>query len=195
MTWLKGIRTKYELNEEPGKARGMTSLPGGYRNYVDTITKLLKKIELDSPSRSDFVKWLKGEYNLKGYEAPKSYLHTLLDLELVRDSMKGLQLSEIGKDFLKTRNKETILVILIRTYAGIKDVLTLLFRESANLLKIHDELEKSHNFRWKTPTQTIRRLRWLRGLGYVGLSGKNFFLTDEGRGFMSKFLSRNERGT
>jgi len=118
-----------------------------------------------------------------------------LDLDLAIDSKNGLQLSKIGKDFLKTRKKEIIIVILIRNYAGMEDILNLLLQRKANLTKIHDEMEKNHNFGWKTNHQTRVRLKWLKGLGCVDSLGKEFFLTDEGRDFMLRFLLENEQHT
>lgn len=174
-------------NKESYKAKGVLSLPGGYRYYVNCIIKSLEKIKTNSLSRSDFVDWMKKEFDLTGQRVPRWYLHLFFDLELVKDSEVGLEVSEIGEIFLKTRDNEIILSSFVRNFAGITSILTLLHSEDATIEKVHKKLLTTHNFGWKTYSQTNVRLKWLMALNYVERSSKTKYgLTVKGKEFIEK---------
>lgn len=185
--WIELGITNFGSDLEACKAKGVMSLPGGWKNYVIFIIKSLKKIDADSPSRSDFINWMKKEFNLTGQIVTKWYLHTLFDLELTEDYEGGVKLSKIGQEFLRTRDTEIILLVLLKNFAGFVDILALLYSENASLEKIHKKLLITYNFGWKTDNQTNVRLKWLMALGYVNaLSGKEFGLTVKGIEFVKK---------
>ena len=175
------------LDQETYKAKGVLSLPGGWRNYVNCIIKSLKRIDADSLSRSDFIDWMKREFNLTGQRVPRWYLHIFFDFDLVKDSETGIRLSKMGQKFLKTRDTEIILLVFLKKFAGIVDIFALLYFENASVQKIHKKLLAMHNFGWKTDNQTRARLKWLMALGYIEtLPEKKFGLTVRGIEFVNK---------
>lgn len=177
----------YDLNKESYKAKGLLSLPGGYRNYVKCIIKSLEKIKTNSFSRSDFVDWMKREFDLTGQRVPRYYLNLFFYLELVGDSEIGLKLSEVGERYLKTRDNEIILSCFLKNFAGIMDILTLLYSENATIEKVHKKLVTTHNFGWRTYSQTYARIKWLIALNYVEKSSETKYgLTVKGKEFIEK---------
>ena len=149
--------------------------------------KVLTRVRMNHTSRSELVEWMKEEYKLTGAWSSRWYVKCFLDLGLLSESEVGIVLTKRGNEFLKTKNPNVILDILLEEFAGVKEILSSLSKKGEeNLNGIHKLLEETHDFGWKTSSQTQVRLNWLIGLGYVGLARNKYFLTNKGKEVLEK---------
>ena len=146
------------------------------------LIKVLERVKTGFVSRSEFAEWMKKEFKLTGRWSPRWYAQCFFDLGLVKESEGGVRLSEIGEEFLMTKDTKLILDILLEKFAGVRHILIVLSEKNgANLNAIHQLLEEAFTFGWKTSSQTRIRLRWLISLGYVRYVKGKYFLENKGR--------------
>ena len=185
-------KTVFGGNLQMPEYKGLQSFPGRYRKYLDFIAKVLVKLKTDRPDRSGLLNWMKNKYKLTSASSARSYLQNILALGLIVDRQDGLYPSGIGEKFLenKKERQEIIFEALVSSFAGFQEIVVFLYdKNEASIGELHEMLEKSFAFHWKTTSQTSRRLSWLKALGYAETVSKRAVLTVEGRKAAARLLS------
>jgi len=59
------------------RLKGIWPLPGGWNSYVQTLKKILEKVDKENPTTTEMVSWLKDEYGLSGKTSPFGYLRVV----------------------------------------------------------------------------------------------------------------------
>ena len=169
------------------KFKGIWPLPGGVTKYVDTLTKILKRIHENNLTYDELLTWFMSEFRLSGKKAPRSQLEYLRRFGFFKRIGERLSLTEESLKFLQSGNYKIIYEALDNVVLGLNDILSWLSEEPLNQEEIHERLVKKHNLiNWQTTAQTYFRLGWLRSLGYVDKKGRKYHLTSEGSKIISK---------
>lgn len=160
--------------------RGLNPLPGGRRNYLSFLTKVLTRVQSANPLRSELSDWIRNEFRVTGRESPKTYIHILFTLGLIEDKKNGLSLSKNGESFLLTRKQEIVFNALVENYMGVSEITDFLKRrQAASVDEIRKMLLDTCDLKWDSRTQIERRLSWLIALGYVIRAGGKYSLSRE----------------
>lgn len=164
------------------KFKGIWPLPGGIRNHVLTLRKILGMVKRENQTMEQLASWLRSEYNLSGKTAPYGYLRVVKDkLGFLQKSGDRLRLTPIAADFLRTGDNSLLLETLRERILGFDEVLSLLSEgQRLDLTEIHEELLRRCNVEWKKTHQAMFRLNWLLSLGYVERKHGKYYLTNEG---------------
>lgn len=174
------------------KYRGIQSLPGGEKNYLSFIIHVLNKIKYEIKDRRNIADWIKNEYELTGTRSPGWYLHNLIEFDLIKESNKGMSLTEKGEEYLSTENNEIIIKTLIDNFLGIDDILVNLYEnEASKVIELKNMLEGLYDLGWKTTAQVRRRLSWMWALNLIIREKGEVKLTDYGKKIVEKILLRN----
>lgn len=163
------------------KFKGIWPLPGGVTKYVDTLTKILKRIHESNLTYDELLTWFMSEFRLSGKKTPRSHLEYIRRFGFFKRIGERLSLTEESLKFLESGNYKIIYEALDNAVLGLNDILSWLSEEPLNQDEIYERLVKKHNLiNWQTTAQTYFRLGWLRSLGYVDKKGRKYHLTDEG---------------
>jgi len=162
------------------KFKSIWPLPGGATKYVNTLTRILKKIQENNPTFEELLKWFISEYELSGEKTPRKYLECIRRFGFFKRIGERLSLAEESLKFLESGNYKIVYEVLDNAVLGLDDSLSWLSEETLSENEIHARLIKKYNLNWKTRAQTHFRLCWLRSLGYINKKGRKYHLTDEG---------------
>lgn len=160
-------------------------MPGGIKEYVKTLTRILERIKKDSPTYDELLAWFKSEYKLSGQKTPRSYLEYLKRFGFFKELDGRLYLTDESLRFLESRDNRIVFSVLVRNVLGLSDILDWLSAEPLLESEIHERLVKKYGLTWKAPHQTYFRLTWLQSLGYIAQSGGKYCITDEGRAVLT----------
>lgn len=155
-------------------------LPGGATEYVNTLTKILKRIQENNPTYDELLEWFTSEFNLNGEKAPKRYLEDLERWGFLKRTDNKLSLTTEALRFLESRDYKIVYKILSDRILGLDDILLWVSKEALSEDEIHKKLTEKYNMDWRTTAQTYFRLGWLRSLGYVEKKGKKIHVTGDG---------------
>jgi len=163
------------------KFKGIWPLPGGTTKYVNTLTRILKKIHDNNPTYDELLKWFISEFRLSGEKAPRSYLEYIRRFGFFKKIGERLSLTEESLKFLESGNYRIVYEVLDNAVLGLDDILSWLSEETLSEDEIHERLVKKYNLiSWEKTVQTYFRLGWLRSLRYIDKKGRKYHLTDEG---------------
>jgi len=163
------------------KFKGIWPLPGGTTKYVDTLTRILRKIHDNNLTYDELLKWFISEYKLSGEKTPKGYLEHIRRFGFFKRIGERLSLTEKSLKFLESGNYKIIYEVLSDAVLGLHDVLSWLSEETLSQDEVHERLVKKYNLiTWEKTAQTYFRIGWLRSLGYVDEKGRKYHVTDEG---------------
>jgi len=91
------------------KIKHIWPLPGGSRNYVVTLRRILEKLNAEDLTVDQLVLWLKSEYKLSGAKAPYGYVRVVKDcLSFIREVDGRLKLVSNAEEFLKTSDNRLV---------------------------------------------------------------------------------------
>jgi hypothetical protein len=163
------------------KLKGIWPLPGGSREYMHSLLKILEKIN-GGISEGELEVWMRNTFNLTGKKAIGGYIRVVEeDLGLLDREGAFLKLNASAKRFLETRNYSFLLNILMTRMVGFEEVFRILSNGHPRSLKeIHQNLVKLCQVNWTKNIQPQYRLNWLASLGYVDSERRGYFLTQKG---------------
>ena len=61
------------------KLKGFWPLPGGIKNYVNTLSRILLIIKENNFTKEELISWLVREYSLKNEKLAKSYFDAAIN--------------------------------------------------------------------------------------------------------------------
>jgi hypothetical protein len=163
------------------KFKGIWPLPGGSKQYVNTLIKILEKVN-EGISEGELLAWMRNTYHLTGKKVIGGYVR-VVEVELGLLDRKGdyLTLNASGKRFVDTKDYSFMLNLLKTRIVGFEEVFRILSnREPRSLKDIYQNLVRLCHVSWKRTIQTMYRLNWFSSLGYVDFDYRGYYLTQKG---------------
>jgi hypothetical protein len=183
--------TEVAPKERPGAERLQATarywsfwpMPGGVDRFVPNLLGILEKVDHDRPKTADLQSWLRKELGIGDWA--RGVLQTcLFQAGLAESDDEGVVLTEVGKEILRSADKDQRRLILSNLLAriwGFKEVMTSLNQQAMALEELHSTLSRM-GAKWRTKSNQVRyRLDWLRALRFVDRIGRKYALTDEGK--------------
>jgi len=163
-------------------------LPGGSKEYVNTLLKILEKVN-GGISEDELKVWMRTTYHLRGEKAMGGYIRVVkVELGLLDRVDDRLAMSAEGKRLSDTKDYSFLLNLLMSRIVGFEEVFRILSDGQRHSLKeVYQNLVRLCNVGWKRPTaQTLNRLNWLASLGYVDFDREGYYLTQKGLEFLKR---------
>lgn len=171
------------------KRSGLFPLPGGVRQYKESLDAILIELQRKPMSLEEFFAFLESRFDVTGASARDGYLRVMIELGLCVKESNGIRVSEDGIAYLRERSAVEIFERLHRCYRGVLEVLVIAetlgevgSADSTTLLKALLEVD------WESPNQVSFRRNWLISLGLMDRDAEGDHLTDLGR----EVLARHE---
>ncbi|MBI1934002.1 MAG: hypothetical protein HYS24_15835 [Ignavibacteriales bacterium] len=157
-------------------------LPGGIRNYLQTLIKILDYIKINSPEFEQIKNWLILEYSLSSEEkTSKGYLDVIRRLSLFKIENSKYIITDLGNKVLSTKDAGLVFDILIDKIIGIKEIVEIIAqKQPIDKRTIHIDLEIVLKIGWQTDAQVGWRLNWLLSLGIIETTSNKYYLTEFG---------------
>jgi len=163
-------------------------LPGGYRNYLETLRNLLGRIA-EEPAFDDLVEWAS-----KILDTESGWLRNSIRIVIIYSGLTGLRgdricLTDKGLEFLRTGNPGTVIRAFLERIWGIREIIMWLGQEGPLSRRQIFEKCLSLGVGWRHDSQVGYRLMWLQALGCIeGRRGK-YALTSTGVEIARELLS------
>lgn len=177
------------------KIRGWWPLPGGTKNYGNSLIKILSQIKHHNYTEKTLSDWIINEY--KAVESRKTtagYIDVVRKTSFVKKDSGTFRLTDLGEKVLETKDNKLILETLIKNVVFFDDILKILLEnEKATVKQIHEKLEEKFEIGWKSDSQVGWRLYWLLSLKHVDVSKNHqYYLTDSGKNFATSLKFDDE---
>lgn len=173
------------------KLKSIWPLPGGTRNYANTLSKILSVLNENRYDESNLIKWLMKEYSLQSPGSTKGYIEVVKKIGVV-DIEDGIFIvNNDGRRFLKTKDNLLILKLLIDNIFGFEEIMRLLSeKQTLDKSEIYKEIETRFHTGWKTDQQILWRIYWLLSLEIIDVSSGKYFLTEKGISTLNEILKK-----
>lgn len=153
---------------------------GKIKTYKNRLVAILRKIQADNPSFEHLVKWAKQEFVDRDW-IKESLRMITFHLSLAEEKDGQLFLTKDGRLFLESQHSRVILDRMLENIWGIKEMLAWLQDRSCTLEELREKF-CSEGAKWKSTSQVLYRVNWLRVLGYVDKIGAgNYTLSEKGK--------------
>jgi len=176
------------------KYKSFYPLPGGWNNYVNTLTQILNKIQKTNLSMNELKEWCMEQFETdEGWTS--SYIRGVVLRVFAEKKNEIISLTENSNKFLDTQDNRVVLNALLEKIMGFDDILSWLYKDRA---MTHDDLcnmfiEKYRDkIKWtKRNPQVKFRIDWLRCLGYINkIEGNKYALTKEGKSVVAELIEK-----
>ena len=166
------------------KFKSIWPLPGGIRNYILTLRKILEKVSQENLTMDQLVAWLKREYKLSSDTSPRVHLRIVRKyLGLMQEIDGCVNLTSTAEEFLRTGEDRLVLNSLRTRVLGFDEILLMLAEgQRLSLAQIHEGLLERCDADWRTSLQTMYRMKWLMSMGLVNKEDGKYYLTSKGLG-------------
>jgi len=173
------------------KLKGIWPLPGGSKEYANTLLKALEKVN-EGISEDELEKWMRNTYSLSGEKTIRGYIRVVeVELGLLDRTGDFLKLNASGKRFLDTKDYSFLLNLLLTRIVGFEEVFRIFSDGQPHSLRdVYQNLMKLCHVNWKETMQTQYRLNWLSSLGYVDADHSGYYLTQKGLEIVTKLPER-----
>lgn len=164
------------------KFAGISPLPGGVRQYKETLDALLSWLAEVPRSVDDFNTHLQERYGVHGETSLLNYRRLLTNLGLVVERQGRLDLTEGAESYRSRESAERLFDILHAAYEGM--LITLVTAdtpEGASGEEIQRLLNALLETRWKTNNQSSFRRNWLLSMGLTERTPRGDIVTDLGQ--------------
>lgn len=171
------------------KIKRIWPLPGGTRNYVTNLSRILSVLSENKFNEVKLIRWMMEEYSLQSSSTTRSYINVVKKIGVI-DIKDGIFIvNNHGKLFLETKNNLLILKLLIENIFGFEEILKLLAeKQTLDKTQIYKEIENRYHTGWKTDSQIGWRLYWLLSLEFVEVTSSKYYLTEKGLSALNEIL-------
>lgn len=146
-------------------------MPSGSGNYLGAVEVFLR-LALDEPAVEDFLDRVRSEYgSVSSGKAAREYAHVVIDLGLLDFDRGFVRLTDVGGEYLRSRDRAIVRRALENRIAGVSELLRELGEEPDRIGLLAPRL-REHGFGWKGHSQVRYRLRWLEEVGAVERVGR-----------------------
>ncbi|MCG8455626.1 MAG: restriction endonuclease, partial [Holophagales bacterium] len=162
------------------KNRSLWPLPGGTRQYIDTLNEILQAVSDGVRDRNELVSWLIDKYqNVTSKKTAFSYTNVpkSMGLLLVRDGR--VELSPDGIRYLRTKDVDLLHSIISENILAFDDIVEFVASsgEPQNEKKILEFVNDNFDVNWTTYAQVNFRVLWLLNLGKLSKTGQGYIAT------------------
>lgn len=164
------------------RKKGIWPLPGGVRQYKQTLEELLGELRERPLMGEELSNLFRERYEVKGETARAGYVNLLLNLGLVHVVDDRFELTAEGETYLEAPSPRALFERLHRTYTGLLEVLVIadaLGRVDPR--STNELLPALLHARWTSPNQPSFRRNWLLSIGATERRDDGDVLTDLGR--------------
>jgi MoxR-like ATPase len=167
------------------------SIPSGVDTQIESIEKILRYVDSESPLVEELADWIEDEFSLEGDTRADRIIPFLVRIKILAKTGERLSPGLEGGEWLaEGANAETYFGTFDSEILGFREVLEELFRHEATAEELNDHLAEDIGVEWETLEQVKRRLNYLHSIGYVELDDSTYSLSEEGRDFIE---GRSER--
>ncbi len=182
------------LGDAPRKALGIWPLPGGVRQYKQTLDALLEWFSQEPRSDEDFRSLMLERFEAPGKQSVPAYLTLIRRLGFLVERDGRYSLSGAGTDYLRERSPLVLFDALADKYVGILEMIVIVDAGVATSLRAtNEQLMALIDHRWETTTQASFRRNWLLSLGLVEAGDDRDELTPRGVEALARHKSEVER--
>ena len=171
------------------KIKRIWPLPGGTRNYVTNLFRILSVLNENHFDEARLISWMMKQYSLQSPSTTRGYIDVIKKIGVVDIKGGFFVVNNHGKHFLETKDNFIILKLLIKNIFGFQQILKLLAEEQTlDRTEIHKEIENIYHMGWKTDAQIGWRLYWLLSLEFVEVTSGKYYLTEKGLSALNEIL-------
>ncbi|HRI68366.1 MAG TPA: AAA family ATPase [Polyangium sp.] len=161
---------------------GIRPLPGGVRQYKQTLEELLEELQGGPLSEEAFNAIFMNRYDVTGEKARSGYINHLLYLGFAHVRDKQFSLTAEGESYLVSRQPRDLFNRLHAVYTGLLELLVIIKSlRRAGTAALRDLLPALIGKTWKTDNQISFRRNWLLSLGATDRHDDGDELTNFGR--------------
>lgn len=161
---------------------GLWSLPGGVRQYKQTLGELLGELRGRSLTEEELTHLFRERYEVTGATARTGYINLLLSLGFVDVRNDRFELTPDGETYLEAPAPRALFERLHRTYTGLLEVLVIADTLGrADTRWTTELLPALLETRWTTANQQAFRRNWLLSIGATERRDDGDVLTSLGR--------------
>lgn len=174
----------------PSRNRSIVPMFGGGTNYVDTLDRVLSIVDAMEPTTSELVNWHRKTFsNVSSRTSIMRRVNYLAQMEFLTETENGWKLGEQGREYVERGEMEALLEIMVDRNVGLRSLLYALYGGSLDLGEISDQQLDTHpELGWSRGQTDMARQRvnWLESMEYIEQVGRDYELTDAGRGFVRR---------
>lgn len=166
------------------KKKAFWPIPGGLKNYLDTIQHILYFIDMKSPSTNHLTDYFLSEFErVKSRKNARGYVNNVIRTSgLVSfENTKRLSLTLDGREYLENRDPNHLFEVLDTNIIGFSEILLAIKEGNTQIDSIHQrtiDILKGQ-VRWTSNYPVKYRLDWLRALGLVHFRNGNYRLISD----------------
>lgn len=167
--------------DEEGRLAGLWPLPGGVREFKQTLDVLLAWVG-EGHTEAEFHATLRERYSVHGKVASAGYLRLLLNLGFVSNAAGLLTLTDAGRAYVEHPDPRDLFERMHARFIGVLDTLELAAREEGctsegALVHLNTKLKR----RWRSRNQPSFRRNWLLSMGLTEREDDVDRVTEAGR--------------
>ncbi|MDM7274754.1 MAG: hypothetical protein P3X22_001330 [Thermoprotei archaeon] len=163
--------------------QGIHNITRRLEELLENLQKILLKIHKDKPTLNELSRWASAEFKTKEWVKNALEDNVICMSLATRKEGNRLYLTEEGKKFLDTGDKEILLNLFCKNIWGAKEMLLWLKEQPMTSKELFEKF-RSIGASWKKGYQVEYRLLWLRALEVVDKSGQKYILTSYGMKFV-----------
>lgn len=166
-----------------GKYAGLWPLPGGVRQYKETLDALLAEVAKEGGCRrEEMFELLRTRYDVTGKTARSSYVRMIQSFGYVNVRDDLLELTDQGVEYLESRRPEDLFEHLYAAYVGLLEVLVIIDALGAAAPKrVAELLNVLLGAHWASDNQATFRRNWLLSIGVTDRTPDGDVVTPFGR--------------
>lgn len=171
-----------------GKYAGLWPLPGGVRQYKETLDALLEELGREGGLRREaFFDLLRSRYDITGESTRRSYLGLVRELGYARLHEGVVEITDAGVEYLASRRSEDLFERLHAAFVGVLDVLVITDAlGAADAKRVTELLDVLVGARWTSGNQAAFRRNWLLSLGLTDRTDRGDVVTELGRRILAR---------
>jgi HJR/Mrr/RecB family endonuclease len=159
------------------KSRSIWPLPGGTNNYIETLIKLLNKINSKKTKREEMIKWFADNFeNVSSLKTAEGYLNVPKNMGLINFNKEFCFLTDSGKEYLKKQDLELLYKTISANIMAFEEIHQLLVNSSEPKTdqELLDYVNENFEVNWRTLAQINFRLKWLINIGKVNKTEEGY---------------------
>ena len=161
---------------------GLGPMPGGVREYKNTLDALLAWVAAGERTDHDLIEHLRARYGTHGRRALTMYVGRPIKLGLVARIDGRLQLTDDGSAYLNARSPRALFERMHARYRGMLEVLELAASpEGCTTERALELLNDRLQTAWRTNNQPSFRRNWLLSMGLTDRNDDIDRVTELGR--------------
>ena len=162
---------------DKGKNRSLWPLPGGTRQYIESLNELLQAVSGGIKDRNDLVLWLIERYqNVTSKKTALSYTNVPKSMGLLSVRDGRVELSSDGIRYLKTKDLDTLYSIISENILAFDDIVEFVAssEEPQSEKAILEFVNDNFDVNWTTYAQVNFRVLWLLNLGKLSKTSDGY---------------------